>query len=105
MAMCLDYQMVYAPRKKIVQYLRLQMIAAFTLLCVLVGKVWIKIEQTEIGYELGKVHNQWLSLDMERRELELQLSVMMRHDSLARTARTRLGLEPFNQKQVWKLED
>jgi hypothetical protein len=61
------------------------------LLALLGVKVWAKLEATDLGYSLARERQKTVALDMERRELELQRSVLMRPDSLSRSARTLYG--------------
>lgn len=96
MAVCLEYQSVYCRRDKIVISVRMQIAAAVLLLCALVGKVWIKIETTDLGYQLAKERALNLSYDMERREYELQRSVLLRTDNLSLVAKQKLGLLPLD---------
>lgn len=104
MAVCLDYQTVYYRRQPVLASVKLQIAAAILLLAAIAGKVWMRIEATEYGYRLAKARQQTIELDMERRELELQLSVLRRPDNLAKSAKKRLGLQPIDPKQVWKVE-
>lgn len=103
MAVCLEYQSVYSRRDKIVISVRMQIVAAALLLCALVGKVWIKIETTDLGYQLAKERELKVSLDMERREYELQRSVLLRTDNLSRVAQQKLGLMPLNPANARKI--
>ena len=103
MAVCLDYQSVYHRRRSFVLSVRLQIIAASLLLLVLVGKVWIKIETTNLGYQLAEQRQRTIEYDMQRRELNLQLSVLMRPDNLERLAHERLGLETLDAQRARKI--
>jgi hypothetical protein len=103
MAVCLDYQSVYSRRKPLALSLRFKVFAAAVLLIALVLKVWVKMEATEYGYQLAKERKRTVELDMERRELALQLSVLMRPDNLAAAAKERAGLMPLSAEQVKKL--
>lgn len=103
MAVCLDYQSVYYSRRSFVLSVRLQIIAAALLLLVLVCKVWIKIETTNLGYQLAEQRQQTVEYDMQRRELSLQLSVLMRPDNLAQLAHEKLGLESLNTARARKI--
>lgn len=103
MAVCLDYQSVYYSRRSFVLSVRLQIVAAILLLLVLVCKVWIKIETTNLGYELAEQRQQTIEYDMQRRELTLQLSVLLRPDNLAQLAHDRLGLEPLDPVRARKI--
>jgi len=103
MAVCLEYQAVYCSRKDHAVSLRTQIAAALFLLIVLCSKVWVKVESVDLGYQLARERNTAVALDMERRELELQLSVLLRADNLAHRAAARLGLQPLNGRQAVKI--
>lgn len=68
-------------------------------LVTLVFRIWANIESTELGYELAKSRSQYVQLDLERREFELQRSVLMRNAHLRRRAKIELGLEPLRPDQ------
>lgn len=102
MAVCLEYQAVYYKRREAVSF-RLQVVATVLLLAALAVKVWIKIESTDLGYQVARERQKTVALDMERRELELQVSVLSRADSLRSMAQKRLGLGPLNPKQARKI--
>jgi len=100
MAVYLDYQSVYSRRKPWVCSIRTQILAAAVLLAVLGFRVWIKVESTQLGYQLAEQRQMAIDLDMQRRELELHLSVLTRPDNLRQMAVERLGLKPFSSNQV-----
>lgn len=92
MAVCLDYQSVYVrPADKVMSF-RLQLAAGVLLLVALGLKVWVKIESVELGYKLASERQRLLALDMDRRELELERSVLLRPDALRQRAHEVLGL-------------
>ena len=66
-------------------------------------KVWVRIECTSLGYVLAKEKQSTVALDMQRRELDLQLSVLKRADTLSKKAHTKLGLVALNPKQARKI--
>lgn len=103
MAVCLDYQAVYCRKAGIVVSVRTQLIAALLLLAALSTKVWIKIESTDIGYRLASERQMTVDLDMERRELELARSVLLRPDNLAKVGTQRLGLMPLRSEQALRM--
>lgn len=104
MSVCLDYQAVYQKRRTIVVSIRTQLLAAVILLFALAFKVWVRIEATNLGYLIAKEKQTTISLDMERRELELQLSVVKRADNLSRKANLQLGLVQLNPRQARKIQ-
>lgn len=103
MAVCLDYQSVYCNRRDTRVSVRRQIYAVVTLLVVLAVKVWVQVETTELGYALATERQRTVEYDMERRDLELQLSVLYRPDTLAALAQERLGLTFLDPKQARKI--
>jgi len=107
MAVCLDYQSIYKRRDDAIISVRLQLVAAILLLVALATKVWLRIETTDLGYRLAEARSQHVELDMQRRELELKLSILLRPDNLAEMAQKRLGfaeLDPGQARRI-KLQD
>ncbi len=82
---------------------RLHLIAAFVLLAALSFKVWMKVETIELGYKLAKQRELVVQYDMERRDLELQLSLLTRPDNLQALAAERLSLRPANMDQLVRI--
>jgi hypothetical protein len=103
MSVCLDYQSVYYRRDTIKVSNRYQILAASFLLLVLAFKVWVRIECTNLGYVIAKEKQTTLALDMQRRELDLQLSVLKRTDNLSKKAKTVLGLVALDPRQARKI--
>jgi len=103
MAVCLQYQSVYVKRESAAISTRMQLFAAVVLLSVLVVRVWSKLEATDLGYQLARERQLTVSLDMEKRELELQRSILVRPDSLARAARERVGLTDHRPNQTIRI--
>lgn len=103
MAVCLDYQSVYCRRSSVAISVKAQLIAAVFLLLALSAKVWIKIESTDIGYRLAKERQTTIDLDMQRRELELARSVLLRPDNLTKMTKARLGLGSLRPDQARKI--
>lgn len=99
MAVCLQYQSVYVKREAAVVSLRVQVVAAVALLVVLGARVWVKLEATDVGYQLARERARTVELDMERRELELQRSVLLRPDSLTTSARKMAHLEDHSTER------
>lgn len=103
MAVCLDYQSVYSDRRERVSSVKVQLAAAVLLLVILSGRVWIKIATTDVGYELAKARESAVQLDMEHRDLNLQRSILFRSDQLTQMAKERLGMQPFDVRQVTRI--
>lgn len=103
MAVCLQYQSVYVKREAMRVSGKLQLVGAVVLLALLGMKVWAKLEATDLGYSLARERQKTVALDMERRELELQRSVLMRPDTLSKTARDKVGLAEHSLEQTVKV--
>lgn len=103
MAVCLQYQSVYVKREASRVSGKVQLVGAVVLLAVLGIKVWAKLEATDLGYNLARERQKTVALDMERRELELQRSVLMRPDTLSRSARDKVGLSEHSLEQTLKV--
>lgn len=103
MAISLDYQLVHYRRKPIRVPLRLTIVLAVILFVASSAKVAITIASTEIGYKIAQQREKTVALDMQRRELELERSVLLKHDILSARARTQLALEPLKPTQARKL--
>ena len=82
MAVCLDYQSVYCQRESLAGSWLLLCLAAVVLLGALVFRVWVKIEATDVGYQLAHQREQTVAFDNTRRDLELQLSLLKRTGSM-----------------------
>lgn len=103
MAVCLEYQSVYCDRRRSALNVRLHLVALFFLFASLAIRVWVKIETTQTGYLVARERERAMTLDMERRELELQHSVLLRTDSVRQMAKERLGLGAAESGQVKKI--
>ena len=103
MEACLGFQSIYQCAVKEKSSLRTQIILGLLLFVALAVKVWIKLEVTDIGYKLAAETSTAIEFDMERRDLELQLSVIKRPDNLTRMAEERLGLKELNPEQARKI--
>ena len=103
MAVCLQYQSVYVKREAARVSGKVQLFGAVILLALLGVKVWAKLEATDLGYSLARERQKMVGVDMERRELELQRSVLMRPDSLAKSAREKVGLSEHSLGQTLKV--
>lgn len=103
MAVCLQYQSVYVKRESTVVSVRTQVFAAAVLLIVLAARVWTKLEATYLGYQFAQERSKTVELDMERRELELQRSVLLRPDSLTKSARQMSQLQEHNPAKTLRV--
>ena len=104
MAVCLEYQAVYQPRRRSLRSWYCLMGACTVLFLALAIKVAIKVQITNYGYRLARQEQVALQYDTERRDLELQLSVLKRRDNLHRVAKERLGLGSFTPAQTRYIE-
>lgn len=100
---CLDYQMVYCSKQEVVSSWGLMIGACCLLFVALVFKIWIGINTTSLGYQLAEERERAVTYDMQRRELELQLSILLRPDYLAKHAQEKLGLVDLNPQQARKI--
>jgi hypothetical protein len=103
MAVCLQYQSVYVKREATAVSLRVQIATAVALLLVLGARVWVKLEVTDVGYQLARERSKTIELDMQRRELELQRSVLLRPDSLSASAQQMGRLAEHNSEMTLKV--
>ncbi len=99
----MQYQSVYVKREAAIVSLRVQIVTAMALLLVLGARVWVKLEATDVGYQLARERSKTVELDMERRELELQRSILLRPDSLASAARSMVGLEEHRSDRAVRI--
>lgn len=102
-AMHVQVQAIAVPQPFIVK-IKLELILCFIFTAALAAKIWVQTEATQVGYELASARKYAIELDMQRRELELHKSFMLRPDRLRDAASTRLGLEDLNPKQAVKIK-
>jgi hypothetical protein len=69
------------------------------LFAILAVKVAIELRCTELSYVLAHQQKRTVAYEMERRELDLQLSILQRSDVLAEQAE-QLGLKPLKAEQI-----
>jgi len=102
-ALCLDFQSVYCQKQEKLSSWSWTLAASIVLLLALAFKVWVGISITAVGYELARERERAVSGDMERREYELQLSVLLRPDNLEKRAREVLEFEKLDPKKARKI--
>ena len=100
MAVCLDYQSVASVVRGESLPLRVQITVIALLALALAARVWVKHECLDLGYSLADEKERTVALDMNRRELELQHSVLIRRESLESAASQRLKLVAPHPKQI-----
>lgn len=100
MAVCLQYQSVYVKRDVASVSIKVHVLAALGLLAVLGMRVWVKLEATDVGYQVAQARNLTVQLDMERRELELEQAILLRPDALSAAARRTSGLQDMDSSRT-----
>lgn len=63
-------------------------------------QVWVHLQSRQIGYEIGRIREVKLSLDRERRELDMEIATLESKPEIDRVARERLGLVPPREGQL-----
>jgi|LakMenEpi03Aug12_release.lakeMendotaPanAssembly.Ray.scaffolds.fasta_scaffold3163783_1 hypothetical protein len=102
MAIALDYQTVYIRRQPKKVSIAWHLWGGIALFFALVTKIWITVECTEEGYKVAKLRQEAVMLDMERRELELHQSVLLKPDNLVMRSK-KLGLKELNPGQAKRI--
>lgn len=100
MAVCLDYQSVLAKPKQEYLPLRVQVAVISILAMALASRIWVKHECTDLGYKLAQEKEFTIALDLKRRELELEHSVLLRRETLESQANLRLNLREPHPDQI-----
>ncbi len=100
MSVCLSYQSVYCDRYSSASSVRCRVGALILLLAVFAFKVMIKVQETDLGYALSQERERATELTLDKRELQLQLSVVTRPDLIREEAREQLGLEDLRPEQA-----
>jgi hypothetical protein len=103
MAVCLQVQSVFVGSDQRRLSARWNVVAGVALFAALALRVWTQLEVTELQRQLSQERQLTVTLDMERRELELQRSLLLRPDSLARSAREKNGLVEHAPHQTVKV--
>lgn len=63
-------------------------------------QVWVQHQSRQVGYEIGRIREVKLSLDRERRELDMEIATLESKPEIDRVARERLGLVPPREGQL-----
>jgi hypothetical protein len=100
MAVCLEYQSVLAKPKQEHLPIKVQVAVVVILAVALASRIWVKHECTDLGYKLAEEKEFTIALDLKRRELELEHSVLLRRDSLENQANSRLKLMEPHPDQI-----
>ena len=67
------------------------------------GMVWVRLQVTEIGYQLSAARQMQERLEQQRRELEVELAMLRDRSHLAELAAKRLGMRDPDKGQVVEL--
>jgi len=92
-------------RRRILQAMRRWLVRrTIALGLVLVGlcmaQVWLRLQVTDIGYQLSAARQMHERLEQQRRELEVELAMLRDRSHLAELATKRLGLHDPEKGQV-----
>ena len=92
-------------RRRILQAMRRWLVRrTIALGLVLVGlcmaQVWLRLQVTDIGYQLSAARQMQDRLEQQRRELEVELAMLRDRSHLAELATKRLGLHDPEKGQV-----
>ena len=95
-------------RRRFVQAMRRWLVRrTLALGLVLVGlamaMVWVRLQVTEIGYQLSAARQMQERLEQQRRELEVELAMLRDRAHLAELATKRLGMRDPDKGQVVEL--
>ena len=86
--------------KQEVTNISLFLLAGICLVAAMGFRVWVKIATIDQGYQLAALRTEAVELDMQRRELELQLSVVTRPDTLSVLAKNEFNFSAPAATQV-----
>jgi cell division protein FtsL len=95
-------------RRRIMQAMRRWLVRRTILLgLVLVGfcmaQVWVRLQVTDLGYQLSAARQMQQRLEQQRRELEVELAMLRDRSHLGELAQKRLGLREPDKGQVVEL--
>jgi cell division protein FtsL len=75
-------------------------LTALAVLSVLLLYVWERVDVVQVGYHIEQLKSKKVSLERERDELRLKVSMLTSPDRIAKAATERLGMLPPQQGQV-----
>jgi cell division protein FtsL len=95
-------------RRRIMQAMRRWLVRRTILLgLVLVGfciaQFWVRLQVTDLGYQLSAARQMQQRLEQQRRELEVELAMLRDRSHLGELAQKRLGLREPDKGQVVEL--
>ncbi len=95
-------------RRRLLQAMRRWLVRRTILLgLVLVGlcmaQVWVRLQVTDVGYQLSAARQMQQRLEQQHRELDVELAMLRDRSHLAQLAAKRLGLREPDKGQVIEL--
>ena len=95
-------------RRRFVQAMRRWLVRrtlalGLVLVALAMGMVWVRLQVTEIGYQLSAARQMQERLEQQRRELEVELAMLRDRAHLAELATKRLGMRDPDKGQVVEL--
>ena len=95
-------------RRRILQAMRRWLVRrtialGLVLVALAMAMVWVRLQVTEIGYQLSAARQMQDRLEQQRRELEVELAMLRDRSHLAELATKRLGMRDPDKGQVVEL--
>jgi len=95
-------------RRRFVQAMRRWLVRrtlalGLVLVALAMAMVWVRLQVTEIGYQLSAARQMQERLEQQRRELEIELATLRDRTHLAEVAAKRLGMRDPDKGQVVEL--
>jgi cell division protein FtsL len=78
----------------------MKMIAVLAVLALLLLYVWERVDVIQVGYHIERLKAKKVSLERERDELRVKISVLTAPDRLAKAASEKLGMAPPQGEQI-----
>ena len=103
MAISIDYLDSLARKQPLTISVQLQILITLLTVSLIIFKIWCRFESIDYGYRIAEERKKSVALDMERRELELHLSVLLAPNNLGKEATKRIGLVNPNNSQLWRI--
>ena len=95
-------------RRRIIQAMRRWLVRrtialGLVLVALCMVQVWLRLQVTDIGYQLSAARQMQARLEQQRRELEVELAMLRDRSHLAELAVKRLGMRDPDKGQVVEL--
>ena len=95
-------------RRRILQAMRRWLVRrtialGLVLVALCMAQVWLRLQVTDIGYQLSAARQMQARLEQQRRELEVELAMLRDRSHLAELATKRLGMRDPDKGQVVEL--